>query len=85
MLALIFLVALILLVLIFGPFIAGLFALLTAVAGSLVAAGIIMLVLFIGAVYALGCAFWCIWWCFDPKAASEALREAENERRARRG
>lgn len=38
----------------------------------------------IGGACLLGAAAWCVWWCFDPKGAGDALREAERAQARRR-
>lgn len=75
------LLVLLILVVAFGPIILGFFALMTAVFGSVAAAALICFVVAVGFVYLLGCAYWVIWWCCDPKAANAALRRAEADQR----
>lgn len=67
--------------LIFGPFVAGLFALLVAVAGSAIAAIALLALALVGSLFGLGAAGWALWWLFDRRSAMAGLRQAQTGRR----
>lgn len=78
------LLVIIIVILIFGPVVAGLFALLAAAVGGVVGAVFVAGFALICGLYLIGAAGWCIWYLVDRKAAMASLREAEQRQAAQK-